>query len=925
MYLPRSRLATLYTHLLSKTNPSSAPILILTSLTVDALCAVRILTALLKRDFIPHTVVPVSGYTELQNAGERLVHGLRREAGGDGGTVVCVGCGGGVDLSEILFGLAGENIEEAQRAGGHGVEVWVLDACRPWNLENVFAGRVKTEGLGVEHGKLMPDYLPGEGGVIVWDDGEIEAELDPEKEAYFTLRDMPEITEDDLTLEMDSQEDHISEAGGEDEDDVEETNSSQRSGQKRKASSQDLDEDDDADDESESRRRRRRRSNGSTPIPSSPGGRPHSFQRPAGTSFDHNSVDITPSSPAAAKSLSLRQQKKQLFKLRRKHEATLAKYYDSGSWISEPVSSMMYSLASELGREDNELLWLSIVGVESVSLSPFNSSTANTPHSESNRRSFSRLSLVKEILRDEVRRLNPPLIQDARSQYNDGGNDNSSIPTHARSPTDTSIRLSPEPRFLLIRHWSLYDSMLHSTYLATRLHVWNEQGRKRLHKLLAKMGISLAEASKGYIHLDMEIKRSLNKRLGKFTEQYNLDGLIPSADDSTQMSSKGGWGFVRSWGWRGTLSAADVSMIVSAILEVGADNPDFALLGRWDGGTKLGHYNARAQPSALPSPPHSSDSGLDDPNTTSNPSTDAPDWTTLRFFAAFDALAPSHSTKTSHSGLSTLLAHVPTAQSLARAILRTGSALIGKKQIRHLRAFRMGVVREGPDVSIFTHPGALVKLAAWVFEAVSVLEAEKGNKTVGKGGAKEADALVLGALDEGRELYVVVGLGGGVGSGGIGSGKIRSAAERKEREEKRKRKLADKAAKKADQARKREQRRQLRQERAAANGDLDSENEDDGEESDEMESSGSSSSSSLSSSSSSPSSSEDEGDQRENAARKRRKMKGQRNRFGQAFQEVVEETGARVRIDSFDHSVVEVRKEDLAGFLEALSLKSVMG
>jgi cell division control protein 45 len=39
----------------------------------------------------------------------------------------------------------------------------------------------------------------------------------------------------------------------------------------------------------------------------------------------------------------------------------------------------------------------------------------------------------------------------------------------------------------------------------------------------------------------------------------------------------------------------------------------------------------------------------------------------------------------------------------------------------------------------------------------------------------------------------------------------------------------------------------------------------------------------------------------------------------------VEETGARVRIDSFEHSVVEVRKEDLAGFLEALSLRSVVG
>ena len=50
-----------------------------------------------------------------------------------------------------------------------------------------------------------------------------------------------------------------------------------------------------------------------------------------------------------------------------------------------------------------------------------------------------------------------------------------------------------------------------------------------------------------------------------------------------------------------------------------------------------------------------------------------------------------------------------------------------------------------------------------------------------------------------------------------------------------------------------------------------------------------------------------------------------RNRFGIAFQEVVQETNARVRIDSFEHCVVEVQKEDLGGFLEALSFRSVVG
>lgn len=228
----------------------------------------------------------------------------------------------------------------------------------------------------------------------------------------------------------------------------------------------------------------------------------------------------------------------------------------------------------------------------------------------------------------------------------------------------------------------------------------------------------------------------------------------------------------------------------------------------------------------------------------------------------------------------------------------------------------MGVVREGPDLGLFVHPGALVKLGRWVGEAVGVLEAEKngGRKREGSGGKKgeEEEALVLAALDEGRGVYVVVGLGGG--SDGVG--RVRSRREIREREERRQRRGVEKAERKAERGRVREERRRLRREMREANGDLESEDED--EEEEEEESSGSESDSSEDD--------EDEESEGEEGGGVGKRRKGPaRNRFGQAFQEVVEETGARVRIDSFEHSVVEVRKEDLAGFLEGLSLKSVVG
>jgi cell division control protein 45 len=528
----------------------------------------------------------------------------------------------------------------------------------------------------------------------------------------------------------------------------------------------------------------------------------------------------------------------------------------------------MYSLASDLGREDNDLLWNAIVGVSSLELSgrTMNGvglsavSTSGTTSSWNRDRG----EQIRSVLRDEVRRLNPTDLKDIAREASIGDS-SGIIQTHARTPTDNSIRLSPEPRFLLIRHWSLYDSMLHSPYLSAKLRIWNDGGRRRLHKLLAKMGVSLTQCKQNYTHMDMELKRGLRERLLRFAPQYGLDALVPP-QVSRGMGGKEGWGFVRCWGWKACLSAMDVGVVLGAILEVG--DMDAKVISN---GT-----------SSFPSNGHSSGS-----NTPRNPEEDAPNSVdvqntelareaaiTKRFWTAYDALEK----------VTELTKHIITAQHLHRAILRTGTSLIEKKQIRHLRAFRMAVVKEGPDVQLFTHPGALVKLALWVAEAVNELEGSRGRK----GGE-----LVVAGLDENRGVYIVVGLGGGAGV-------VAQKEKEQKREERRKAKTAKREARKADK----ERRRRLKRERMEANGeewDSDAESE---QSEDDSESEASS-------------------DEEEEEEEKER-GKGL-NRFGIAFSEAVDETGARVRQDSFEHCVVEVKKEDLSGFLESLSMKAVVG
>lgn len=53
-------------------------------------------------------------------------------------------------------------------------------------------------------------------------------------------------------------------------------------------------------------------------------------------------------------------------------------------------------------------------------------------------------------------------------------------------------------RFTLMRHWSLYDAMLHSTYVAARMHTYTDQGQRRLNDLLAKMGFLIRDCKLDY-------------------------------------------------------------------------------------------------------------------------------------------------------------------------------------------------------------------------------------------------------------------------------------------------------------------------------------------------------------------------------------------------------------------------------------------
>ncbi|KAF3767735.1 CDC45-like protein [Cryphonectria parasitica EP155] len=865
MYLPRSLLSKLYQHLTSTRHPLSPPVLILVALEPDALCACRILTRLLKNDYIPHKIQPVAGYGDLERVGRELVSPMMEQNGGAGGVVACLGVGGMVDLGTVL----GLELEGEDTTFG-GVEVWLIDSRRPWNLANVFGGfplEPETEfassyqartPVGVTGGSIDRAYKPGKGGIVVFDDGDIEDELAPQNEAYMALMEMPDLEDNGEDLG-----DSDSESEEEDGDDPSEA--APHAGQKRKSWS-DQDEDDESDDDD--RPRQRRRSNSSSSIPETPE-RPKqrglvSVREQALMSSDAQDED-PPTAAQPPKGPSARTLRRRLLRLRRQNEAVLRDYYRNGTQYSEPISSMVYSLASELGREDNDILWLAIVGVTSMELYGRSSAGVAVPVRNSENKNASgwlgmRGARIRQLLRDEVRRLNPPELinsNNGRLLPEAVG----VIPTTARSPEDHSIRLSPEPRLLMVRHWSLYDALLHSPYIFSRLKTYGEPGLKRLHKFLAKIGISLVQCKQNYAHMDIGLKRELRSKLLKQGPLYKLDDLVPAVetDGKDRGGAKDGWGFVRSWGWRATLSAQDVGVVIGALLEVGK-HATLANPAAQDGSSQI----------------------VDDVGDALIEQGE--EWVP-RFWDAFDAL----------ENIEALKQGLPTAQFLHKAIFNTGTALLRKKQIKHLMSFRMCVVKDSAEASIFNHPGALMKLALWIGEALAEQEKEATGR-LSQGG--RGTPLVVASLNEKRSVYTIVGTGGGGGPDMAFLDKEAQKKKEQARQEKAK-------AKEESRRNKQKVREEKRAARRATRGDDD--DEDDVE--DETESEGSDTSDS-------DSDEDDDGP--------RGKGFGL-NRFGTAFQDVIAETSARVRIDSFEHCVVEVRKEDLSGFLESLSSKVVVG
>ncbi|KAJ1309757.1 hypothetical protein OPQ81_006522 [Rhizoctonia solani] len=420
------------------------------------------------------------------------------------------------------------------------------------------------------------------------------------------------------------------------------------------------------------------------------------------------------------------EQRREQRRIREKHREIIEKYYCSGTSHGPSAAGTVYVLASYLQLAENETLWLAIIGLTYQYLS--------------SRISRDDYDYWQGVYADEVARLNPRIDL------------STSAALHA---DDTGIRSCQELRFTLYRHWTLYDSMYHSPYVAGKMNIWKERGRRNLAAMFAKMGISLQEGQQDYSHMDRNFRKGLPDQLEAIAPEYGMVELqYPS--------------FVRAYGFlTQPFAAADCVEATSALLDAGTGVRLEVEVdggrggGEWFGGARIwnaGDGTTKSKSATVAGGAGKENLGLDGPLGTRKDDDDEKNKSWRKnFWLAYDALGSDAENTRS------LQRAIPLAKSLHQIVLSQGSELIERAgAIKTYRKFRMAVLTQGAHLALFSQPGPLSRLALWLVDALrDKVKAVKGPR------GRESLPFVVACLDEKENSYLVVGVTGAVEFGDV--------------------------------------------------------------------------------------------------------------------------------------------------------------
>ncbi|KAE9032788.1 hypothetical protein PR001_g10440 [Phytophthora rubi] len=376
---------------------------------------------------------------------------------------------------------------------------------------------------------------------------------------------------------------------------------------------------------------------------------------------------------------------------KRRRREEILRYY-RGSFHGAPAATVAFELAQQVNSSQRDLLWFAIIGLtKQFVLEEIDADNYN---------------LMVTKFQDEVLAIDAPTPssgpgangeEDRHPGYDDG-----------------KISFEEEYRFMCYRHWSLYEAMYYSDYVASKLGLYHDQARRvgarnasgdsgnsagdtALHRFLARMGFSLRQSQQKFSYMPLEMKQMLREKTQEMAPEFGLDELFYGS-------------FKRTFAFQYQLCAADAVCGLQALLEA----PESYVGAVFEAETQHQQQNSLTRLFSLDSI-MSSTSAIaenDGKDKDAEAAEESPedDFRQQNFMLAHTALACQSvtSSKLMESG-------IKVAMSLKQAIVRVGLSIMERKllvRVKHFRYVCLNVPER--EQELFANANVLTQLALFL-------------------------------------------------------------------------------------------------------------------------------------------------------------------------------------------------------------------
>lgn len=202
-------------------------------------------------------------------------------------------------------------------------------------------------------------------------------------------------------------------------------------------------------------------------------------------------------------------------------EKTLFDYYQT-TYYGEPTAFLVFDLAWKMSRDNNDLLWLAILGLAE--------------------------QYVMKKIEQEKYVLCAASMQSHLSRHNRAESG------CLNSVSCMKISFEKDLNLGLYRHWSMYESMANSQHIVCKFKLWSFKGQRKFLQYLVQIGLPLAQCKQKFAYMGREYRNTVCNRMEEIAEEYGLDQIVYGA-------------FISQFGFGRKLSAIDVVRAINAILE----------------------------------------------------------------------------------------------------------------------------------------------------------------------------------------------------------------------------------------------------------------------------------------------------------------------------------------------------------------------